>query len=616
MTKRTKTPTRRASTTTQPPVMTVEVDATDTARRILAVRQRVPTAGETLSLRFPQWLPGHHSPYGPVHMLGGLTVSAGKRRLDWVRDPGDVYRFDIALPAGTTAVDVEFQCLTPVSPRQGRVTMTDEIIDLQWNLAVLYPAGHDIHTLMVQPSLKLPAKWSFACALDVTRQKRDWTEFAPASLATLIDSPLFAGLHFKRVPLDGNAKSGVFLNVVADEAQYLEAKSEQIDAHAKLVREARTLFQSRHYRRYEFLLSLSDKLGGIGLEHHESSENGVSTGYFTEWDKNVWHRDLLPHEYVHSWNGKFRRPAGQCVPDYSTPLVNELLWVYEGQTQYWGQVLAARAGLWTTEFALNVIATVAATFEFKRPGRKWRPLVDTTLQPIVIDRQPLSYVTWQRTEDYYQEGQLIWLDIDTRLRELTNDQRSLDDFAAAFFGIKDGDRAPTPYTFDDVVTALKAVAEYDWARYLQRNVYKLRPRAVLDGLSRGGWKLAFAEEPGAYLKSVEAALKMDDFSYSLGLSLTSGAIIGDVVWGGVAFKAGLRSGMKLLAVDQREYRKERLITALKQARKRRRAIDLLVKDGDHYRTVSMAYYDGPRYPTLERIDGTPDRLTQIYGPRT
>ncbi len=593
----------------------LEVDATDTTHKVLPVRMVLPVSAGPLRLHYPRWLPGHHSPYGPIQMLAGLSIQAGSRTLAWTRDPADVCTFGVDIPEGVDTIEITFQALTPVLAKHGRVTITPEILDLQWNLVALYPAGVDASKLQIAASVKLPAGWQCAAALTQTASQRGWVRFAPVSFDTLIDSPLFAGQHFKRIKLHQSGRTAVHLNIVADEDSHLETKPEQIDAHVRMVEEAYALFQSRHYKRYEFLLSLSDKLGGIGLEHHESSENGVDTGYFTEWDKTQWHRDLLPHEYVHSWNGKFRRPAGQCVPDFNTPLENHLLWVYEGQTQYWGQVLAARCGLWSEEFARASLASVAAVFEHKRPGRQWRPLVDTTLQPIVTDRKPLTYVTWQRTEDYYQEGQLLWLDVDTRLRELTDDKRSLDDFAAAFFGVQDGRVERLAYDFNDVVRALNDVAPFRWGPWLRQHVETVRRRAPLDGLARAGWTLEFQDKPSVYTANIEKAMEFADFSYSLGFGVLKDGSLGDVLWGSPAFKANLTSGMKLLAVGGREYKKDLLNKALASAVKSRKPIELLFKQGDRYKTVLVPCTTGPRHPHLVRIDGTPDRLSAILAPK-
>lgn len=587
------------------------VDATDTTHNTFDVRMLLPVGSGALTLHYPRWLPGHHSPYGPVNMLAGLNISANGQPLQWTRDPLDVFRFQIEVPQGVETLELRYQSLTPLQPRHGRVTITPAIINLQWNLVTLYPAGVPCEQLPIDVAIKLPDHWQAATALTPTARANGWQHYATTDVDTLIDSPVFAGLHFKRVLLNNDNGIPVHLNIVADDAKFLQADEAHINAHQRMVEQAYALFRSQHYPRYEFLLSLSQQLGGIGLEHHASSENGVDCDYFTDWDNTAWHRDLLPHEFVHSWNGKFRRPAGQCVPDFNTPLDDRLLWVYEGQTQYWGQVLAARSGLWSAEYARGSLAAVAATFEYKRAGRHWRALEDTTLQPIVTDRKPLTYVSYQRTEDYYQEGQLLWLDADTRIRELTDGQKSLDDFAAAFFGVENGRMQCLGYTLEDVVDTLESVAPFDWATWLHTRVQTRQPHAPLDGLARAGWSLQFQEKPSGFTASLEKALKYADFSFSLGFRVSQDNSIEDVVWDGIAHQAGIATGMKLLAINGRAYKKERLDDALVDAAKTRQPLELLLQQGEYFHALPVPCFTGPRHPHLVRVDGTPDRLTPI-----
>lgn len=369
----------------------------------------------------------------------------------------------------------------------------------------------------------------------------------------------------------------------------------------------------RPFDRYDFLLAISDRLGGIGLEHHRSSENGVGTGYFTAFDKAIDDRDLLAHEYTHSWNGKFRRPADLWTPNYNVPMRGSLLWVYEGQTTYWGNVLGSRSGMLSRAEGLEALAATAAVYE-NQVGRRWRRLEDTTLDPILARRQPQPWRSYQRSEDYYQEGQLIWLDADTLIREESGGKRSLDDFARTFFAGKDGDFVVSPYTFDDVVAALNAVQPHDWATFLKTRVKEIAPKAPLDGLARGGWKLVYTDTPTDYFKAVEAASKSTSLTYSLGLSLNRDAEVTGVLWDGPAFTAGLTVSTKVLAVNGIAYDADRLKAAITSA-KAGKPIELLVKNGDHFRTVSIPYQGGLRYPRLERIEGTPDLLSRIYEAR-
>jgi len=399
----------------------------------------------------------------------------------------------------------------------------------------------------------------------------------------------------------------------------VQATTPQLAAHAKLVREAEALFGGHHFDHYDFLLALSEQFGRIGLEHHRSSENGVSLEYFTDWDKKQIERSLLPHEYTHSWCGKFRRPAGQAVAHFNTPLDNELLWVYEGQTQFWGQILSARSGLWSQPFTRESIAYIAATLDATRPGREWRALQDTVYQPLLTARRPLSWTSWQRTEDYYNEGLLIWLEVDMQLRELTKDSRSLEDFAKAFFGpqpnMPDTAYAALPYRFEDVTAALSAVAPYDWTSFLRSRLDGHGPGAPLKGLELSGWQLSYTDTPTEYVKGLEDRRKVSDFTFSLGFAVAKDADLAEVAWGSPAEKAGLSKGDTLIAVNGLAYKPERLKAAVKAAQAEQKPIELLLKNLEHFRTVKLNYTDGLRYPTLVRTDGK-DRLTTLLGAKT
>jgi predicted metalloprotease with PDZ domain len=465
--------------------------------------------------------------------------------------------------------------------------------------------------ITVQPSLVLPGGWQYATALETAQRQGDEVRFKAHDLETLIDSPLFAGRHFKRFDLDPGAKVRVSLNVVADNAESLEAKPEQIAAHRAMVQQSLKLFGSHHYDHYDFLLALSDEFGGIGREHHQSSENGVKPGYFTDWARTEAGRELLPHEYVHSWNGKFRRPAGQNVPNFNTPLQNDLLWVYEGQTQYWGSVLGARSGLVSQAGARDALAATAARYD-NMGGRSWRAVQDTVNDPIVAGRRGLAWSNYQRSEDYYAEGALIWLDVDTMIRELSGDKRSLDDFARAFYGIRNGSYLPEFYTFDDVVATLNRVQKFDWAPFLRSRLDGNGPGAPLDGLRRAGWKLVYTGTPTDYIKGGEERSRSTDFSYSLGFAVRADGGVSNVQWDGVGFRAGLAANTTIVAVNNKVFKPEVLKATVKASKNSKAPIELLVRKGNNLRTVSLDYHAGLRYPRLERIPGTPDRLAAIY----
>jgi predicted metalloprotease with PDZ domain len=596
-----------------PGVIRLAVDATDVTRHIFRVRETIPVESGALTLLYPKWVPGTHAPAGRIDDFAGLAIHADGQRLEWLRDTVDVYAFHLNVPAGATSLDLEFQFLSASDENQGRIVTTPQMLNLQWHSVVLYPAGYFVRQITVEPSVRLPDNWQFATALEIASTSGPVTTFKPVSLETLVDSPMFAGRYAKRVDLDASGPAPVRLNVFADRPDLLEAKPEQLDAHRALVTQAYRLFNSHHYDRYDFLLALSDRLGGIGLEHHRSSENGTAPTYFTEWDKNPDTRELMPHEFTHSWNGKFRRPADLWTANFNVPMRDSLLWVYEGQTQYWGYVLAARSGLVTKEQALDALAYTAAIFQH-RPGREWKALQDTTNDPIIASRRPIPWRSWQRMEDYYLEGELMWLDADTLIRELSNGQKSLDDFARAFFGIDDGQWVPVTYTFDDVVNGLNAVQPHDWAAFLRARLDR-HDGPPFDGLARGGYTLTYSDTASDYLKKLEARRKFADFTFSLGFIVGRENKLADVLWGGRAQAAGLTVGTQLVAVNGEAYDKDRLTAIVEAAKTDNAPIEFIVKNGDRYSTVRIDYHDGLRYPHLTRDAATPARLDEILAPR-
>ena len=602
-----------------PGTLTLQVDATDLDRRIFRVKETVPVKPGPLTLHYPKWLPGNHAPTGIIGSLAGLKISAAGRPVAWRRDPIDVYTFRLEAPAGVAALDIEFQFLSPVTRDNGRVVVTPEMLNLQWSSVLLYPAGHFDSRIMVKPTLRVPEGWSSATALEVATRRGATTEFKPVSVETLIDSPVYAGRHMVRVDLDPDAaaagRAPVHLNVMADSPEELVISPEQLAAHRALVTQTDRLFGARHYARYEFLFALSEHLGGIGLEHHQSSENGQRPGYFTEWAKSSTGRDLFAHEFTHSWNGKFRRPADLWTPHTNTPMQGSLLWMYEGQTQFWGNVLAARAGLVPLADAIDGIASDAAWID-GQSGRAWRDLQDTTNEDAMVARgEGPAWRDWDRTRaDFYVEGELIWLDADMLIRERSKGARSLDDFARGFFGIEPGRVAPLLYTFDDIVAALDRVEPYDWAGFLRTRLAS-HTKAPLDGLARAGWKLSWAEQPNSASKGFAARRKFDDFTYSLGIAVGKDGTLSSVRWGSPAFDAGMSAATRLVAVNGRSYSVERLRDAITAAQSGKAPIALLAQDGDAYKTVQLAYTGGLRYPRLERIEGTEDRLTPLLSAR-
>ncbi|QTC88865.1 M61 family metallopeptidase [Brevundimonas pondensis] len=600
---------------TYPGVIKYEVDATDVERKIVRVRQTIPVTAGPLVLLYPKFLPGNHAATGPIQLISGVTVTSGATRIDWLRDTIDPNAFHIDVPQGVSEIVVEFQWLTQPDNSTWRVVMTPEMINLQWEKALLYPAGYRSTGITFAPSIRLPEGWKYGVALDTERYENGVATFRPTDLYTLIDSPLFGGAHFQRIEIDPRGEA-VHLNIVADEAKNIAPTPEQIAWFENLVTQTDRLFGARPYDRYDFLVAATAKMGGIGLEHHRSSENSVPTDFFTNWGKNMGAVGLLPHEFVHAWNGKRQRPADELTANHNIPTQNTLLWVYEGQTEYWGDVLTARSGLASKEDILVTVAENAAFYD-NQPGREWRPLQDVNNHNLLGYRTSNPYSSWMRgTGDYYRESLLIWLDADTLIREATGGKKSLDDFAKGFFGGDDGSWAPRGYTFDDVVAALNAVHPHDWASFLRTRLDASGPdaKAPLDGLARGGYRLTYTDNLTAGEKRVQSGWATD-FQYSLGFTLSSSNKLTGIRWGGRAFEADIGPGWELVAVNERAASAEVLRDAVTAAKGTDKPISLLLKNGDRYRTVAFDYHDGLRYPRLERIPGTPDRIGDILSPR-
>jgi predicted metalloprotease with PDZ domain len=592
-----------------PGVLSLEVDATDVLRGIYRVREIIPVQAGPTMLLYPKWLPGFHAPQAPIELFAGLVIRAGGEALTWKRHPTTINAFHIDVPCGVEHVEAEFQFLSPTDSKQGRVIATPAMLALQWNTVLLYPAGHFARQITVAASLTLPEGWFLACALE-GEQDGATCRFATTPLDVLVDSPVLAGRHVRRVPLDD--RGAVTLNIVADAPHLLDATPEQIEPHRALVTQADRLFRARHFDRYEVLLALSDEMTAIGVEHHRSCEAVSTPDYFAEWDASFVRRDTIPHEYVHSWNGKHRRGADSWTPCFEKPIRNSLMWVYEGQTQYWSQVLCARAGLWSVEQTLGALAQTAARYDV-RPGSRWRPTIDTTRDPIIAARAPLPWASWQRSEDYYSEGALVWLDVDTRLRQLSDGARSLDDFACRFFGKHDGAWTTRTYEFDDVVDALAALAPFDWAALFRERLTDTHEGAPLAGIERGGYRLVYRDEPSAFEIGSQTAFSRFDLSYSLGLTFDGDGVLTDVMWEGPAFHAALTVGTRIVAVNGRGFgigEVERAVAAAVRGE----PVELVVAKGHNVRSVAIPYDGGLRYPHLERTGSGADHLGAILAP--
>ena len=591
------------------------VDASDAERRIVHVRETLSGVDAETVLLFPKWLPGNHAPLGPIDRLAGIKISANGAAVRWARDPVDVYAFRLQLAPGDRSIDIEFDYLSPTSPRVGELEISREIAILDWNTLVLYPAGFYARRIPVDASITLPAEWKVGTALEVQSEIGAHTAFKRVDLETLIDSPIYAGRYSARLDLDPGGAAPVHLDVFADRPDLLTMSEQQLEVHRALVQQTYKLFRSRHFAHYDFLYALSDQVQQKGIEHLESSENGSDPDAFTEWDRNAFRRSLLAHEFSHSWNGKFRRPADLWTPNFNVPMMGSLLWVYEGQTQYWGEVLAARSGLWTKQQALDQLALTSGYFDMET-GEYWRALQDTTNDPIINLRRPMSWRDWQRFEDYYAEGQLIWLDVDTLIRERTQSKRSLDDFAKEFFGIDDRSRATVTYTFSDVVSALGAIMPYDWAVFLRTRLDSVAKPAPLDGLRRGGYKLIYTDTPSDLQKTVDEKRRHLNLLFSIGAEIDNrDGTVALSMWNSPAFKAKLTEGSQILSVNGAAYSAEALKEAILEAKDNRDPIQLIIKTGERFLVANVDYHGGPRYPHLERDESQPARLDEILAAR-
>ena len=602
-----------------PGTVTLDIDASDVERGIYRVTQVFPVAPGTsrLIVMQPGWLPGNHSETGPYALLAKLHFYADGKEIPWVRDTVAVNAFHLALPEGTKAVTASFVHTSPVQSNEGRITMTQEMLNLQWEKMSLYPAGYYTRGITYKPTVKVPAGWTVFTALDGLSRSGDTLTWTPTDYERLVDSPIFAGKHAQRFDLG----HGVWMDAVADEPDLLKIAPRNLETYRKMVDEALALFGARHFDHYDFLLALTDRMGGIGLEHHRSSENQYEPKSWVEWDAMNWDRNVVPHEFVHSWNGKYRRPADLWTPDYQQPMQNTLLWVYEGQTQFWGYVLAARSGVQDKQTVLDMFAAGVAKYVEGTPGRGWRSVEDTTAAPQLARRRPLPYVSLTRSEDYYVEGALVWLEADQIIRRGTGGRKSLDDFAKAFFGMRDGDWGELTYDFDEVAATLNGVYAYDWAGFLKQRLYATNQPAPLAGIEQGGYRLVWKEEPSGYIKAIQAYRHYIDLTYSLGVTLDNDGVVTSTLWDSLAYNAGIVDGVKIVAVNGRAYSEGAIRDAITAAKTGNIAADkpisLLVRRGDTYRTVDLDYHGGLRWPWLESTTpGKANGLDRLLAPRT
>ena len=590
-----------------PGTMILKVDATDIDRSIFRVQETIPVADAgPMALLLPKWLPGNHAPRGQIEKLTGLVIKAGGKTLIWKRDAVDVFAFTVDVPRGAKSLDVSFEFASATAPDQGRIVVTPEMLNIQWEAVSLYPAGYFTRQIPVTATVTYPKGWQSATALRPTATSGDTVTYEPVSYEVLQDSPVFAGRYFRKDDLG----QGVTLNTVADSAKELTVPEPILQLHRNLITQAVKLFGARHFDHYEFLHAVTARMGGIGLEHHRSSENQNEPGYFLDWEGSRLDHNLLPHEFTHSWNGKFRRPADLWTPDFRTPMRDSLLWVYEGQTQFWGHVLEARSGMATKQDKLDRLAEIAARLD-SLPGRAWRSLDDTTNDPIISARRPKGWASWQRSEDYYNEGMLIWIEADAIIRDGTKNAKSMDDFARAFFGINDGDWGEVTYTFDDVARTLNGVMPYDWTKFLTDRLTAKGKSAPMGGFDRSGYRLVYTDTPTSIIKLNMKVNKFLDLSWSLGMNVAKGAKVNAVIWGGPAYDAGVTVGQEIVAVNGLPYTDDVMKDAVTAAKGGTAPIRLTLKNEFRVRDVLVQWNGGHRYPRFEKVgkgDGALDRL--------
>ncbi len=577
----------------------------------------IPVRPGPLTLDYPQWIPGEHSPTGPIDNFAGLVFSANGKTLSWRRDDVNMFAIHLDIPDGTDTLDAKVDFLATAAPSgfSAGASTGPNLAIVSWNEVVLYPEGAPASQVMIEASLKVPDGWRTGTALAQASASGNMMNFRPVSLEMLVDSPVLAGRFFKEIPLAPEITPKHFLDMAADGPEDLNVTSAQIDAWSNLVRETGALYRSRHYDSYHFLITLSENVAHFGLEHHQSSDDRVEARGFVDEDLAMLNGDLLPHEFTHSWNGKFRRPAGLATQNYGQPMKGDLLWVYEGLTQYLGDLLAARSGIWTADQYLSYLAASAAEMDH-RPGRTWRDLEDTAVSAQILYSTSEQWDNWRRSVDYYPEGELIWLDADITIRKLSKNKKSLNDFCVRFLGARGNTPAEVfPYMFDDIVSNLQAVQPNDWAAFLHEHIRSKSPQAPLNGITDGGYSLQYTDQPNEFTRASESRERGLNAWYSIGLHVSDNTI-SDVLIGSPAYAAGLGPDMRIVAVNGRRASDELLRQAIRDAKGKGPAIELIIENSGYFRTVKIDYHEGEKYPHLVRASKGAGPLDEILKPMT
>jgi predicted metalloprotease with PDZ domain len=596
--------------------ITLSVDLTDAPRRILHAIEQMPVTAGPLTVVYPKWIPGEHGPTGPIENMAGFFITANGQPVKWERDKLDMFAYHLTVPQGVTQLQIKIDFLATASPSgfSAGASTSENLALLSWNELLVYPDGTNASEVLFTPSVIVPEGWKFGTALDRDGGSNQTTTFKTVSLEQLVDSPVLAGRYFREIVLAPEVTPKHYLDLASDGPEQLELSPPHIEAFNKLVRETGALYKSRHYGSYHFLVTLSDEVAHFGLEHHQSSDDRVPSRTFVDDQEFILAGLLLPHEFTHSWNGKYRRPTGLATSNYQKPMEGDLLWVYEGLTEYLGDVLAARCGIWTPDQYKQRLSTIAATYE-NRPGRTWRNIQDTATAAQTFYTAGSGWDNWRLNVDYYDEGELIWLDVDTTIRKLTNNKKSLNDFAASFYGLG-GDTEPkvVPYTFEDIVAGLNNVVPNDWAAFLRSRLDSNAYHAPLGGLENGGYKLTYTDKPNAWTAMDDAENGASDFWYSLGLHIGRSGRVSDVLKDGISDKAGFGPGMQLVAINGRTYSSDVLKAAIRDGKGLGPALELIVENTGFYKIIKLDYHSGERYPQLERVASVPDRLGDILKP--
>lgn len=600
----------------QKPVQ-LAVDLRDAPKHIFHAKLGFPVKPGPFTLVYPKWIQGEHAPTGPVDNLTGLKMRAAGKEVAWRRDDVDMYAFHLDVPSGADMLEVALDYLSPAEVSGSRETpsSTAQIAMLNWYMVSLYPQGAKTDDLVYNARLQLPDGWKYGTALPIAKESAGEISFESATYTRLVDSPVIAGAYFREIDLAPGLKPAHRIHIAADGPVALQVSPEEVQHLRQLVAETGALFGARHYRRYDFLLTLSEHLPVDGVEHNESSANRTPEMLFLDPDVRETQMDLLAHEFTHSWNGKYRRPTGLVATDYQSPLAGDLLWVYEGLTQYYGVMLSARAGFWTPAKLREYLASTAGSLD-DRPGRTWRNLQDTAISSQILYGMGTAGTGWRRSVDYYEESTLIWLEADTIIRNETKNKKSLDDFCRKFHGGENTGPMVVPFTFDELVAAMNEVTPYDWRGFFTQRLDSHGPGAPLEGLESSGWKLVYTEEMNEHQRSGEIVDQLVDVEFSLGFQVhTPGGEqsdrLLDVIPGSPADRAGLASGMRLIAVNGRKWTPDNLREAIRRSKTNKEPVQLLAENGDYYKTYTLEYHGGERYPHLQPVDGKADVLGEI-----